>query len=143
MDTFSKEKRSRIMAQVKGSGNQSTELAFIRILRSRGLCGWRRHYPITGHPDFVFPKVRLAVFIDGCFWHACPNHCRMPTSNKSYWEKKISRNARRDRAVSSQLKRDGWVVIRFWEHDMKGGRGFTAKMNRIGQMVQQDKSSPL
>lgn len=137
MDTASKEERSRIMAQVKGSRNQSTELVFIRLLRRYGITGWRRNYPVCGHPDFVFPNVKLAVFIDGCFWHACPKHCRMPSGNKDYWKQKISRNAKRDLTITNELKRKGWVVIRFWEHDMKGCRGFTLKMNRLRRIVQQ------
>ena len=137
MDTVSRSERSRIMAQVKSSNNKSTELAFIEILRSEHLTGWRRNYPLHGKPDFVFPRCRLAIFIDGCFWHRCPKHCRMPNTNREYWETKISRNAKRDRSVTKQLKEDGWTVIRFWEHDLKGGSAATRKKNRMKKIVQQ------
>ncbi len=137
MDIVSKADRSRIMAQVKGSKNKSTELVFIQLLRSAAIHGWRRNYPLFGNPDFVFTACRIAVFIDGCFWHACPKHCRMPASNRDYWEKKISRNVQRDRVVNRELKRRKWVVIRFWEHDLKGGRSFSQKMSRLKRIVQQ------
>ena len=74
------------------------------------------------------------------FWHRCPKHFRMPkfaTPNRDYWEKKISRNAKRDRSVTKQLKEDGWTVIRFWEHDLKGGSAATRKKNRMKKIVQQ------
>jgi len=141
MDTVSKAQRSRIMAQVKSSKNLSTELAFIHILRSRSISGWRRNSSVHGRPDFVFPKSRLAVFIDGCFWHACAHHCRLPATNREYWKAKILRNAKRDRAVTQQLKRQGWWVIRFWEHDMQGGSGFTRKIRILERIVQPDKCS--
>lgn len=135
MDTVSKQDRSRIMAQVKGSGNKSTELVFIRLLCERSIRGWRRNYPLFGNPDFTFPAYRVAVFIDGCFWHACPQHCRMPATNREYWQQKISRNAKRDLSVSKELKRRNWTVIRFWEHDLKGGRGLSQKMSRLKRCV--------
>ncbi len=141
MDNVTKAQRSRIMAQVRGARNKSTELVFIRLLREHSIHGWRRNFPLRGHPDFVFPKARLAVFLDGCFWHGCPLHCRMPTDNQAYWEQKICGNVTRDRQVSWDLKQSGWSVIRFWEHDMNGGRVFTSKMNRLKQIVQDDKSS--
>ena len=141
MDTVTKEQRSRIMAQVKGSQNKTTELVFVKLLAGESVHGWRRKYPLQGNPDFVFLKARLAVFIDGCFWHGCPRHCRMPDGNRAYWEQKISRNVSRDKVVTRQLKQSGWSVIRFWEHEMKGGRAFTSKMNRLKRIVKQDKSS--
>lgn len=136
MDSVSKAQRSRIMAQVKGTRNKSTELVFVRLLRDLSIHGWRRKYPLQGHPDLVFPKARLAVFIDGCFWHGCPRHCRMPSDNRTYWEQKIFGNVARDRKLSRHLKQSGWSVVRFWEHDMKGGRAFTAKMNRMKRIIQ-------
>ena len=137
MDNVSKTNRSRIMARVKSSNNKSTELAFIEILRSEHIVGWRRNYPLYGKPDFVFPKRRVAIFIDGCFWHCCPKHCRMPTTNRKYWETKIHRNAKRDLFVTRKLKKDGWIVIRFWEHDLKGGSAATRKKNKMKQIIQQ------
>lgn len=68
-------------------------------------------------PDLVFKRARVAVFVDGCFWHGCKLHCRMPTSNREYWQSKISRNCERDTRTDELLRGDGWTVVRAWEHD--------------------------
>jgi len=104
------------MAAIRSKGNKATELKLASILRAHGLKGWRRHCPLPGKPDFIFPKQRLAVFVDGCFWHGCRWHCRMPRDNRRYWREKISRNAARDRATTRLLRQTGWRVLRFWEH---------------------------
>jgi DNA mismatch endonuclease, patch repair protein len=119
MDTFSPEKRSWIMAQVKSTGNKSTEESLLAVLREQKLTGWRRSYPIFGKPDFAFPKERVAVFVDGCFWHGHPRKCRVPESNREYWLKKIYRNVARDKLVTRTLTRQGWRVIRIWEDSVK------------------------
>ncbi|HUS37773.1 MAG TPA: very short patch repair endonuclease [Verrucomicrobiae bacterium] len=118
-DTFTKPERSRIMAAVRSRGNKATELLLLSLLRAAKLKGWRRHANIPGRPDFIFAKERLAIFVDGCFWHGCAKHCRMPASNKKYWDAKIERNVRRDRATSILLRKKGWRVLRIWEHDLK------------------------
>lgn len=68
-------------------------------------------------PDLVFRRARLAVFVDGCFWHGCPQHCRMPNSNRDYWTPKIDRNRARDERTDEALRSAGWAVVRVWEHD--------------------------
>ncbi|WP_245668646.1 very short patch repair endonuclease [Nocardia xishanensis] len=68
-------------------------------------------------PDIVFTARRVAVFVDGCFWHACPEHGRQPTTNEWYWAPKLQRNIERDRAVKSALTEAGWRVVRVWEHE--------------------------
>jgi DNA mismatch endonuclease (patch repair protein) len=78
VDTVTPEKRSKIMAKVKSHGNKSTELKLIKIFKEYGIKGWRRKYRVFGNPDFVFPRSRLAIFVDGCFWHGCKEHCRLP-----------------------------------------------------------------
>ena len=118
MDTVSKIERSRIMARVKSKGNKSTETLMVAYLRKAQLSGWRRHYPIEGKPDFVFPLKRVALFVDGCFWHNCQKHCRLPEANHNYWKSKISRNAQRDKRVNRELRKSGWRVVRIWEHDL-------------------------
>jgi len=115
-DVFTKKKRSQVMAAIRSRGNRDTELKLAAILRAAGITGWRRHQAIPGHPDFVFPRARLAVFVDGCFWHGCRWHCRMPRSNRKYWQAKIARNAVRDRKTNRQLRGRGWKVIRVWAH---------------------------
>lgn len=118
-DTFSKLERSRIMARVLGHGNKATEVALIEIFRQHRIVGWRRRRPLFGKPDFVFPKSRLALFVDGCFWHGCRRHCRMPTTNGAYWQRKIARNIIRDRTVNGRLRQAGWRVVRIWGHSLK------------------------
>ena len=124
------------MACVKSGKNKSTELRFISILKSKGIAGWRRHYPLTGRPDFVFPRLKIAVFIDGCFWHRCPKHCRLPSSNINYWNEKIEKNKIRDRKITKVLKMKDWRVIRIWEHEIKSIK-LDHKLNRIKKTPKQ------
>lgn len=73
---------------------------------------------VLGCPDFVFREEKVAIFVDGCFWHGCKRHLRMPASNAAYWQAKIERNRKRDRQVSRALRQQGWRVIRVWEHTL-------------------------
>jgi DNA mismatch endonuclease (patch repair protein) len=118
-DVFTKEKRSSVMAAIRSTGNRATELLLARIFRSYGLTGWRRHVALPGRPDFVFRKARLAIFVDGCFWHGCPSHFRAPRSNVGYWNRKIARNKKRSVSVNAELRRSGWRVLRIWQHQLK------------------------
>ncbi|HEX9786189.1 MAG TPA: very short patch repair endonuclease [Opitutaceae bacterium] len=132
MDVFSKRKRSLVMATIRGSGNRDTELRLIAIFRMHRIIGWRRGSRLPGRPDFVFPRRKLAVFVDGCFWHGCPEHGRRPLSNRGYWEAKISRNRARDRNVNRQLRECGWRVLRIWEHAL--AKKFEARLRaRLAQ----------
>ena len=115
MDTCSPSERSKIMAQIKSTGNASTEKNLSIVFRASGLTGWRRGYPLFGKPDFVFPSARLAVFVDGLFWHGHPQKCRVSHTNRSYWTRKIARNVARDKLVTRKLREKGWNVIRIWE----------------------------
>jgi DNA mismatch endonuclease (patch repair protein) len=118
-DVFSKKKRSQVMAAIRSKGNKDTELKLASIFRAHGIKGWRRHQPLPGKPDFAFLKKHVAVFVDGCFWHGCRWHCRMPQDNRRYWQEKISRNAARDRTTNRLLRRTGWQVVRLWQHSLK------------------------
>ena len=104
------------MSRIRASGNKDTELRLIAIFRAHRVTGWRRGSKLPGKPDFVFPARRLAVFVDGCFWHGCPKHCRMPASNRKFWRDKITRNRQRDRKVNRLLRARNWRVLRIWEH---------------------------
>lgn len=115
-DVFTPAQRSDLMSRIRSHGNRDTELALIRIFRAHRLTGWRRRQPLFGKPDFLFRAARLAVFVDGCFWHGCPQHCRMPQGNRAFWRQKIGRNRERDRLVSRTLRQQGWRVLRIWEH---------------------------
>jgi DNA mismatch endonuclease, patch repair protein len=118
-DIYSREKRSVIMSRVRGSGNRSTELRVVELFRRHGIHGWRRNVRISGRPDFVFPRQRIAVFVDGCFWHGCSVHASTPITNRDFWTRKISANKGRDRAVAKALRSKGWNVLRIWQHELK------------------------
>ena len=124
--------RSLQMSLVKGQGNKSTENSLASILRGERIIGWRRHRRIFGRPDFAFPKPRLAVFVDGCFWHGC-KRCdrRQPRSNAVFWSQKIRANITRDRKVGRHLRASGWTVVRFWEHDLKNKDAVLRKLGKV------------
>ncbi|MCH8804457.1 MAG: very short patch repair endonuclease [Planctomycetes bacterium] len=104
------------MSRVRSRGNNTTELRLASLLRHSGLSGWRRHQPLPGRPDFVWPKLRVAVFVDGCFWHGhnCGKNIS-PKTNAAAWQTKISGNKARDRRVTRLLRDRGWLVLRIWE----------------------------
>ncbi|MDB6124674.1 MAG: mismatch repair protein Vsr [Pedosphaera sp.] len=117
-DVFTEAKRSEVMSRIRGRGNKETEVALKKLFRRHHITGWRRHQPIFGKPDFVFRKPRVAVFVDGCFWHCCPRHYNAPASNFTFWKKKLAANKARDRLVNQTLRKQGWCVLRIWEHDL-------------------------
>ena len=104
-----------MLAAVKGKGNASTELRLAHSLRLATLSGWRRHLPLPGKPDFAWPRLKVVVFVDGCFWHGCPRCYHAPKHNAQFWREKLEGNKRRDRRVSRQLRALGWTVLRIWE----------------------------
>lgn len=107
-----------IMSRVKSRGNKATELRLIDIFRSHAITGWRRKGKAFGNPDFIFPAKRLAVFVDGCFWHSCPIHGNVPASNRLFWKTKLFRNLQRDKLVCWELQSSGWRVLRIWQHEL-------------------------
>ncbi len=117
-DVFSARRRSDIMSRVRGKGNKATEVVLAALLARHSITGWRRHAQVFGKPDFVFPKHHLAIFVDGCFWHACPQHGTAPNSHIAFWKEKLARNRARDRLVTGTLKRRGWLVLRVWQHEL-------------------------
>ena len=161
-DVFTKRKRSEVMARIRGRGNKGTEGALAKLLRKYRINGWRsqqviriddkerrarRSRPTNIRTDFIFRRQRIAVFVDGCFWHGCPKHCsplkwirkssmverakttrsldklgmtgRGRRTGKEYWRAKLAGNKARDRAVNRMLRRHGWHVVRIWEHELK------------------------
>src|SRR5436305_1610836 len=106
-DVFTKKKRSEVMSRIRGSGNRDTELRLISILRRKRISGWRRNVRLFGKPDFVFLRQKLAVFVDGCFWHRHPK-CRFaytPKSRSEFWLPKFASNVARDKLVIRTLKK--------------------------------------
>lgn len=117
-DVFSKRKRSAVMALIRSRGNRATELRLIALMRAHGIAGWRRGSMLIGKPDFVIARLKIAIFVDGCFWHVCPIHATKPKNNAAFWQKKIAANQARDRLVTRTLRALGWRVIRIWEHEL-------------------------
>ena len=98
----------------------STELALRRLLHARGLryrLDVRPERAVGRRADLVFSGARVAVFVDGCYWHACPRHCSWPRANAEWWRDKLEGNAARDRDTDARLTKAGWTVVRVWEHD--------------------------
>ena len=118
-DIWSKSKRSEVMSRIRGKGNEKTEIRLAKLMRKAGIMGWRRHLPIPGRPDFAFRKHKVAVFVDGCFWHGCPSCFRLPKQNRAFWRAKIEGNRKRDRSVDARLRRLGWKVSRIRECGLK------------------------
>ncbi len=156
-DIFTKAKRSEVMSRIRGRGNKDTELALARLLRANGITGWRRQVQIVGRvrsplragrlftkggahgvtrptfrvrPDFVFPKLKLALFVDGCFWHGCPRHATKPANNHAFWKKKLAGNKTRDWQVNRTLRRSGWRVIRIWECDLRNAERILKRIEK-------------
>jgi DNA mismatch endonuclease (patch repair protein) len=174
-DVFSKRKRSEVMARIRSRGNRDTEVALARLLRGNGITGWRRQQKLkiegrkrragTARPskvgiDFLFPKRRVAVFVDGCFWHGCPKHSpparwlrksSMPSrrslrlcgstdlrTGKAFWREKLAANKARDRFVNRQLRRQGWRVVRIWEHELgRRAKGQEGSGERVMEKIRQ------
>jgi DNA mismatch endonuclease (patch repair protein) len=117
-DTRTAEQRSRIMAAVKGK-DTGPEMALRKALYAAGVRGWRCHYRrAEGTPDIAWPRRKVAVFVDGAFWHGHPSRHR-PGRSGVYWDRKIARNVERDRAVDSELEGLGWAVVRIWDFEIK------------------------
>lgn len=118
-DVFDSKKRSDIMSKVRSNNNKSTELALIKFFKENHITGWKRNYPVKGHPDFVFLDKKIAVFVDGCFWHGHDCRNTRPSDNAEYWQKKRERNIKHDKEVTAMFENRGWTVIRIWECELK------------------------
>jgi DNA mismatch endonuclease (patch repair protein) len=118
MGKLTPEQRSYCMSRIT-SKNTLPELRFRTLIWQEGVRGYRLHRKLAGKPDLYFGSKKLAVFIDGCFWHHCPKCFVKPKSNNDYWDAKMARNKKRDRQVNRLLKAESITVMRFWEHDIK------------------------
>ena len=131
-DVFTPAKRSQVISRIRASGNRDTELRVIALFREHGITGWRRNVPVFGKPDFVFPREKIAVFVDGCFWHRHPG-CKFaytPKSRIEFWVRKFDNNVVRDKVVTRTLRRAGWKIVRVWECDLVPRRS-----NRIASRI--------
>ena len=118
-DVFSQETRSKIMSAVRSNNNQSTEIRLIKVFENYNIKGWRRNYKVKGHPDFVFLDKKIAVFVDGCFWHGHDCRNTHPADNAAYWQEKRQRNMCHDKEISALFQKRGWTVVRIWECELK------------------------
>ncbi len=118
-DIFDKEKRSEIMSVIHSKGNKSTELKIIQFFKENNINGWRRNYNVKGHPDFIFLKRKIAIFVDGCFWHGHDCRNTRPADNSDYWQNKRDRNVKHDKEITALFESRGWTVIRIWECELK------------------------
>ena len=151
-DVFTKAKRSEVMSRIRSRGNKDTELALVNFFRRNKITGWRRQTTVVArgsrreeahssirkwvrassprllrvNVDFVFRQARLALFVDGCFWHGCPKHETKPKNNRVFWRRKFARNKQRDALVTRTLRKTGWRVLRIWEHEL--GRKTKARL---------------
>ena len=127
-DVFTKAKRSEVMSRIRGRGNKATELALATLFRRNKITGWRRQTEVRIQQsggrifrvrvDFVFRQARLALFVDGCFWHGCPRHATQPATHRAFWQKKFARNKIRDSLVNRTLRQRGWTILRVWQHEL-------------------------
>ncbi|WP_020579902.1 very short patch repair endonuclease [Actinopolymorpha alba] len=107
---------ARLQRQPRAS--TKPEVALRRELHRRGLRFRVNHPGLPGRPDVAFTRVKVAVFVDGCFWHRCPTHGTLPRNNREWWLAKLDRNVARDRAKDAALADLGWTVLHVWEHEM-------------------------
>lgn len=139
-DNKTNQERSRNMAAVK-SRNTKPEMRLRRAIWRRGLrfftpTGWKKltRKSLPGSPDLIFPGPRIAVFLDGCFWHGCPMHYIEPADNREFWQRKLTQNKERDKEAKLQLTEQGWLVLRFWEHELRRG-GLDSVAERVVNAV--------
>ena len=134
-DFITKEKRSKIMRAVRGKGNNTTELAMIKIFKENKIMGWRRNSKLVGKPDFVFPKAKLAVFVDGCYWHG--HKCQKPrdSQKEGFWKEKLTYNKKHDHLVTKSLRGENWIVIRIWECEIEK-KNYGRKLRQIKEVLE-------
>ncbi len=145
-DVFEKTKRSDVMSKIRSAGNKTTEMTMIRIFRENRITGWRRNQKlrflvgsdaVLVRPDFLFAEFKLAMFVDGEFWHGHPTRAKIPATRHDWWKAKIEGNMRRDRHQNRLLRRNGWTVVRIWQHELtrKHLPKALRKLRRVGLLV--------
>lgn len=137
-DPLSPTERSARMSKVRSREDRSTEVAAERALIGAGISGWVKHpSDVLGRPDFYFPEQRVALFIDGCFWHAYPSCKRRTPSNRpDFWAAKIEGNRLRDQRQRRRLRQDRIHVISVWEHEVQNGQ-WVVRLRRMLQRAAQ------
>lgn len=118
-DVHTKQQRSYNMSRIRGRDTKP-EILLRKSLWRKGFRYSLHSRRLAGKPDIAMSKYKIAIFIDGCFWHRCPAHFKEPRNNKEFWKKKITSNLERDERNNLLLKNAGWTVLRFWEHEVSG-----------------------
>ena len=139
VDNLKLEDRKKAMRAVKGKGT-SLERRLFAMLAGMGVKGWRKNAnDIEGKPDVVFPHAKLAIFIDGCFWHGCPV-CKkkLPQTNREYWVQKINHNMELAKTHNQKLAEQGWTVIRIWEHEIRDKEAMKVVKSTIRQALNKE-----
>jgi len=130
------EKRSRTMSAIRGKHNRSTELRLRMALIKAGVRGWRLHpEELPGQPDFYFDKAKIAIFVDGCYWHGCPKCGHIPKTRTAFWEAKIKRNQERDKMKNLELRKLGTKSLRIWEHELKDKKNLDKIIEKIDKLI--------
>ena len=147
MDVMNPEQRHKAMAHNRG--RTKPELALARALWSAGARylthpGYRKRFGrgLPGSPDLIFPSYRTAIFVDGCFWHGCPECSRVPSQSGEFWARKIAANQDRDRRVTQALQRDGWRVIRVPEHHLRSKASISSAARDLAVLLHPSPSMP-
>lgn len=128
----------KVMVSVRKKDTEP-ELILRRALhasRLRYRKGIQPDVEVRGSADVVFTRARIAVFVDGCYWHGCPIHFRPPKSNREWWMEKIADNVRRDKRVTAELSARGWTVFRFWEHELMTREDVATAVDKIRFAIQ-------
>ncbi|RKD26015.1 very short patch repair endonuclease [Ammoniphilus oxalaticus] len=136
-DKITRQQRSNTMRAVRSQGTK-LEQAVTKRLWTMGFRFRKNVQKLFGKPDLAIQKYKVVLFIDSCFWHGCPLHCRMPQSNTAYWQQKIERNRTRDEEVDSYYHEKGWKLLRIWEHDLK--EDFEGTIERIASFMKEAKT---
>ncbi|MHB8632765.1 MAG: very short patch repair endonuclease [Thermoplasmatota archaeon] len=138
MDRVTREVRSRIMSHVRGK-NTAPEMALRRALHARGIRFRVHNRNVPGTPDISHSGARVAVFVDGCFWHGCPTHYRAPTSRKRFWARKLAYNTDLRRRVRNRLEASDWVLVELWECKVRDEVGRLAR--HVGALIRKRRAS--
>jgi DNA mismatch endonuclease (patch repair protein) len=135
-DNLSPQERHKTMKAVKGKATIPEKRLFSFLMR-KGFRGWTKNDPlIFGKPDVAFKEKRIAIFIDGCFWHGClACNKKMPKTNSGYWLKKIDRNKKQSQLVNKTLRVDGWKLIRIWEHELVKFRKIDKLLSKVASAI--------
>ena len=133
------EHNSRIMAAIRGKNNRTTEVRLRMALIRAGIKGWKLHAKeLPGHPDFYFSREKVAIFVDGCYWHGCPKCGHIPKTRSKFWEAKIKRNRARDKIKRMELRKIGISTVRIWEHELKDNRNLGRVIEKIDKLIRQE-----